>query len=107
MPLVRSSELESFTVNQLAPPNDTALPYLPDAAHVVPLTVPMFPLPDESATVAPEPSSKAYAATKDGRRTLPTVTETSLVVLLPAASLAMAWTVCKPLMMPNVFHRFV
>jgi hypothetical protein len=40
------------------------LPNLPAAAQVVFATVPVFPFPDESATVVPDPSSNPYAATK-------------------------------------------
>ena len=50
--------------NALLPLNCNALPYLPDAAHVVFAIVPVWPFPDASATVVPEPSSNAYAATR-------------------------------------------
>jgi len=45
------------------PLNCSAPPYLPDVDHVAFVIVPLFPLPDALATVVPEPSSNAYAAT--------------------------------------------
>src|SRR5215510_1606006 len=45
------------------PLNDSALPYLPAVAQVAPVIVPVFPLPDASVTVVPDPSSNPYAAT--------------------------------------------
>ena len=51
----------------LVPLNSSALPYLPVAVQVVFATVPLFPFPDASATVDPDPSSNAYAATRPGR----------------------------------------
>jgi hypothetical protein len=47
----------------LTPLKSNALPYLPEGVHVAPLIVPVFPLPDASATVVPVPSLKLYAAT--------------------------------------------
>jgi len=47
----------------LVPLNCSALPYLPVAAQAAFVIVPVFPLPDASATVVPYPSSNAYAAT--------------------------------------------
>ena len=36
----------------------------PWADHVAPLMVPLFPVPEMSARVEPEPASKEYAATR-------------------------------------------
>jgi hypothetical protein len=36
---------------------------LPDADHVALVIVPLFPFPDASVTVVPDPSSNPYAAT--------------------------------------------
>src|SRR6202035_2397175 len=47
----------------LLPLNCSALPYLPVAAQVAPVIVPVWPFPDASVTVVPEPSSNPYAAT--------------------------------------------
>ena len=47
----------------LVPLNCSALPNLPVAAQVAFEIVPLWPLPDASATVVPDPSSNAYAAT--------------------------------------------
>src|SRR3954454_20649153 len=60
MPDVRSSELESATVTiPLAPLNDSAAPERPAAVHVAPPVIePLFPLPEESLTAVPAPSSK-------------------------------------------------
>ena len=44
----------------------SALPYFPAAAQVVFTTVPSLPFPDPSATVDPDPSPNAYAATNPG-----------------------------------------
>ena len=77
MAAVRSSELESLTVTQsLTPSNDSALPYLPLVVQVAPEIVPVFPLPEVSASVEPVPASKLYAATS--------VFELDTVTLLPA-----------------------
>jgi hypothetical protein len=46
--------------------NTSALPNFPDVVHVVFATVPVFPVPEESFTVVPEPSLNEYAATKPG-----------------------------------------
>src|SRR4051794_16251109 len=63
MPVVRSSDAESGTVTQaLVPLNESAFPYLP-VVQVALLSVPVLPLPDESAVVVPLPASKPYAAT--------------------------------------------
>ena len=39
---------------------------MPEVVHVAPLIVPLFPLPDASVTIIPEPSLKPYAATRPG-----------------------------------------
>ena len=78
MALVRSSVLESLTVTQsLTPSNDSALPYLPLVVQVAPEIVPLFPLPEVSASVEPLPASKLYAATS--------VFELDTVTFRPAA----------------------
>src|SRR6185295_551911 len=46
------------------PLNDNADPYLPALDQVAPEIVPVLPLPEASLTVLPDPSSKAYAATR-------------------------------------------
>jgi hypothetical protein len=48
------------------PLKDKALPDLPWVVQVAPLSVPLFPFPDESAVTLPLPSLKPYAATKLG-----------------------------------------
>src|SRR5262245_29588054 len=64
MPVVSDSSVELFTVTQLvAPSNVNAPPNLPAAFQDVPVSVPVWPLPVASATVAPLPSLKPYAAT--------------------------------------------
>ena len=40
----------------------SAFPYLPELDHVVLAAVPVLPVPEVSVTVAPAPSSNAYAA---------------------------------------------
>jgi hypothetical protein len=55
MPLLRSSEPESGIVTEaLDPSNDSAGPNLPEAFHVVPEVLPLFPVPDASVTAVPE-----------------------------------------------------
>src|SRR5438874_12827608 len=77
--LVRSSEPAAGTVTQLdVPLKVSAAPNLPAVVHVVFVTVPLFPAPDESATVVLAPSLKPYAATRPGGGpVLPTVTDTA------------------------------
>ena len=48
---VASSEAESAAVTIELAPNETAAPYLPALAHVAPLSIAVFPFPDESAEV--------------------------------------------------------
>ena len=50
--------LVPFRASERKPLKDKALPYLPEAVHAAPLTVPVFPLPEVSAAVVPDPSSK-------------------------------------------------
>ena len=65
--MVRCSDAESGIVTrELEPLKLSALPYFPTAAQVVFETVPLLPFPEASATVVPEPSSNAYAATGVG-----------------------------------------
>src|SRR5579863_9388004 len=67
IPVVRSNDVELFTVtNELAPSKDNADPYLPEDVQVAVPMVPLFPLPDRSSNVVPEPSSNEYAATRPG-----------------------------------------
>src|SRR5262249_3277064 len=67
IPLVRSSEAESATWTLLfAPLKLRALPYRPRVVRLAPVTVPVFPLPEESAVVGPLPSAKAQAPTRPG-----------------------------------------
>src|SRR5215813_9804878 len=64
IPLDSCSEAALGTVTTaFVPLNDSALPYLPDVAQVAPVIVPVFPLPDASVTIVPDPSSNPYAAT--------------------------------------------
>src|SRR4051812_30005905 len=56
---VRCRDAESATVTQLLVPlKDRALPNLPAVLQVAAVIVPVFPLPEASATVVPVPSSK-------------------------------------------------
>ncbi len=108
IPVVKSSEAESFTVTSAVDPlKDRACPNLPPA-HVAPLITPVFPLPEASATLVPVPSLKPYAATKPGgggEVVLLTVTFiTVLVVVLPAASRATAVRLCEPFVAMVVFQ---
>src|SRR6476646_901044 len=90
MPLVRCSDVESGIVTrELVPLNDSAPPNLPAVDQVVFETVPLFPFPDESATVAPEPSLKEYAATRpDGAAGVDAPAVFVYGLKFPAASVA-------------------
>ena len=48
----------------LVPLNVSAVPNFPLVVQVAPLIVPVWPLPETSATVVPVPSLKLYAATR-------------------------------------------
>src|SRR5919198_4673317 len=90
MPEVRCSEALSATFTRAPPENDSALPNFPLVDHSALLSEPVLPFPDWSAVVAPEPSSRPYAAT----RPVGTTTETVALawfdagLTLPAASSA-------------------
>ena len=59
IPLVMSSEFESFTFTRaLVPLKKRALPNLPAVDQVAFESVPVLALPDRSAVVVPLPSSK-------------------------------------------------
>lgn len=67
IPVVRLSEAESLTVTRAFEPlKERALPNLPALVLVALSTVPVFPVPEESVVVAPEPSLNPYAATSPG-----------------------------------------
>jgi len=71
IPVVRCSDPESATeTSDDVPLNDNADPNFPDADHVAPLTVPLLPFPDASATDDPDPSSNENATTKPGNAAL-------------------------------------
>jgi hypothetical protein len=64
IPLDKRNEAESATVTRLELPlNESAAPYLPPLTQLVFASVPVFPLPELSATLAPAPSLNEYAAT--------------------------------------------
>ena len=61
---VKCKEAASGIVTRAPDPlNVRAFPYFPEVVQVALAIVPVFPLPDESETVVPEPSLKEYAAT--------------------------------------------
>src|SRR5262245_43813450 len=62
--VVRWGVAESGIVTCAPGPNVNAPPNFPAAVHAAPDTVPVFNLPDTSATWVPEPSSNEYAATR-------------------------------------------
>src|SRR5436190_2994152 len=91
MPPLSCSDVEFGTLTRaLVPLNTSALPYLPAVAHVVAETVPVFPLPDESATDVPVPSSNEYAATSPAVAADPgpgsTTRETSIASTIPSGA---------------------
>ena len=60
-----ASDGESAMVTRDVEPSKlSALPNLPEAVQVAPAIVPVLPAPELSAAVAPDPSSKPYAATR-------------------------------------------
>src|SRR5262245_37823743 len=62
-PRCRVAESGTLTV-AFDPLKDSPLPYFPAAVHAAFASVPVLPLPEASATVVPEPSLNAYAATR-------------------------------------------
>src|SRR6516164_1187773 len=90
IPVDRCSEAASGIVtSELVPLNCSAPPYLPDVTQVAFVIVPLFPLPDASLTVVPEPSSNAYAATSPlGAAGVVALAVFEYVLRLPAASVA-------------------
>src|SRR5918995_5151763 len=68
MPVVRSSEGASATVTQsLIPSKLSAPPLRPSVVGVAPETVPWFPSPDASVTMAALTASNDQAPTRPGR----------------------------------------
>ena len=64
MPVVRCNDAESLMFTRaLLPLKTSALPYFPAVVQVAFAIVPVFPFPEESATVVPVPSLNEYAAT--------------------------------------------
>src|SRR4051794_6356368 len=62
----RPNDAEAGTLTRaFVPLKLSAPPYLPET-QPAPAIVPSLPLPDVSATVAPEPASKVYPATRPG-----------------------------------------
>ena len=56
MPELNCNEAELGTlIRAFVPLNESAPPYLPVAVQVAPEIVPVFPFPDESVTVEPDP----------------------------------------------------
>src|SRR5688500_9572603 len=91
IPVVASSEFESGTLtNALLPLNDSALPYLPSVLQAAPDKLPWLLLPDLSAAVVPEPSSKPQAPTSPGSGPPATTAVASFDggLVLPTLSLA-------------------
>ena len=105
----RSDALSGIETKLLEPLNESALPKRPVVIRVAPVIVPLLPVPERSVTVAPDGSSKPYAATSPGPGggggALETVTLTAAeVVVFPAASRATAVNECVPLLTVVVFH---
>ena len=76
------------------PLNESPLLNLPAVVHVAFASVPVFPRPDWSAVVVPEPSSNAHAPTSPAAAVFWTLTATfAAVAVLPAASRATAVSV--------------
>src|SRR5262245_66590929 len=75
------------------PLNDNAPPYLPVTHDVPPEIVPLFPFPDTSANVDPDPASNVYPATRPagagGASTVVADATAEYALLLPAASRAL------------------
>src|SRR4051812_21292760 len=106
MPFVRCKSALSATVTQaLLPLNDSALPNFPEVVQVALARVPFRPWPDTSPAVVPVPSSNPQAPTSPVGGALVTVTAIAAeVVLFPAASRAVAVSVCDPFATAAVFH---
>src|SRR2546430_12696878 len=91
--VVRCKEAASGIVTfALVPLNESAFPYLPNVVHVAPLIAPLCPLPEASAAVVPEFSSKPYAATRvDAPACVVALATFEVGPRLPAASIARTW----------------
>jgi hypothetical protein len=78
-----------IVISALVPLKTSALPYLPAAVQVAFWIVPVFPLPEESLTIDPAPSSNEYAATSSGTvASIVTFATFEYGPRLPAASVA-------------------
>ena len=86
-PVERCRPAASGTVTSaLLPLNRNALPCLPAAAQFAFTIVPVWPLPDASVTVVPDPSSNPYAATSPGVAAIEAGTGTSPAKPITAAA---------------------
>jgi hypothetical protein len=80
IPLDSCNDAELGTVTtELVPLNFNAPPNFPAVLQVVFATVPLFPFPDASVTVVPDPSSNPYAATRAGGSALAACEIASLI----------------------------
>src|SRR3954452_3924094 len=89
MPLTRSRLAASLTVTtSLMPSNDSAFPDLPAVERVAPDTVPVLPLPLESAATVPLASLKPHAPTSPeaGGSGVGVGVEHAAVLVVPVAS---------------------
>src|SRR5689334_17978321 len=78
-----------IVTSAFVPLNCNAPPYLPDVTRVAFVIVPVWPLPDASVTVVPEPSLNPYAATRPfGPAGVVALATFELLLTLPAASVA-------------------
>src|SRR4029453_14018755 len=75
------------------PSNDNAPPYLPVVHDAPPVIVPLFPFPDTSTNVDPDPASNVYPATRPGggggTSTVVADATAEYALALPAASSAL------------------
>jgi hypothetical protein len=99
IPVVRRKLAESGMVSRaLVPLNTSAFPYLPAVVQVAFWTVPVFPVPEASATAVPAPSLNEYAATRPAAGvpevvTLTTIAVVAVLLAVPPAPVAVSMTV--------------
>src|SRR3989442_9893484 len=87
LPVIGRSAALPRSTKLVEPLKESALPYLPVAVQVAPLSVPVCPLPVASAVVVPAPSLKPYAARRaDGAAGVPALAPLAEALGVPAAS---------------------
>src|SRR4051794_9588545 len=102
MPVVRCSDAESgIATKALVPLKFSAPPNLPVVVCVALVIVPVFALPDASATVVPDASLKLHAPTRLAEAGGVTFSVTAIVFGEPVAPCVVAVTLTLPVYVPT------